>query len=1593
MREATCKDCLREERGQQIGVAVGDLPEDFATEFVYNERAAEVKLERGQTRSDRCKRHRARHRINIQGMAVPYIDLQTIGEALGAHDDNGPSGPFGGLGPLPTAHRIAENTEYDLSKANVGMTDKDILEMLVKLEGKRVLIAKAGTGTGKSTFMPYRLLDPPEGASFNLSALGPIIVTEPRVQATTGVATYVGTVLSGAGGVGPGYPVGFQVSGTKAHDDSCQLVYVTDGTMINWLREGRLSTIGTVIVDEAHERSTNIDFIMGYLKEAVDRYPHLRVIVTSATFDEHFYQDYFGGPDKVDIHVVEAVKSIGYGFPLFPDLDAATPASADLTEEWRKAVGPDLPLRQVADPADDIFITKHFQPLAPPLGESDVAENYPDPATGVGWTEDLQITTTQLLPLRFQPASYAVPEEPFEVWRREWPKHAPRVLGEYIVDLVKGLDAADIYGDVLGFLPTTKNIEAAVDIIKSGLGIRGEHGQTGDAATVYPLISSLPTDIKEKALVAQVKGDQRKIVVSTNLAETSLTVEGVRFVVDSGLIAQDEWNPQTAQGGVRTNLHSQAGIRQRWGRVGRKAPGWAFPLYSKEQFLSLESDTAPGSTRSNLENLIMTAKLGGIDDVVTFDWPAKFWPAAWPQTANLDPSDDGIAGTTYESAARSRRVFLDELTRADSALRISGALDGYGDPTAFGKDLSRAPALGTEASKIALMHADRLACVPEVATILQLLGKPSMVRHDGLLLSAPDWPAEWQLEAAERHLALASGCSDDADLVLQVMAVWERCDPGGAPAWQPSPAREEWARRWWVNHELLVKAAEARHEVLVALSPAMKEDVKRFVEPALLKRARGAITRAFAPLEFRRGADGSYLSVDQDGLAAVSGVIDNSNLFPEVSDRIIPLKRNKQEGKDHAYLSSVVTLEEWALPDDSSDGHSAGPGGSLDLLLKASRAARPEVQRSTLAQLKALWPSGMRVRLNFVDRDNTLIVAGRPLDSVPPAKMPRVGAEELDKDESAGLAQDESPDLAEADANPGLDTSWPSPVDAEPDDLELGRELELSFLADHVDYLAACRECTACRSGYLQDCESPIAPKSPERITNELEQWVNLSWRNQNVAHPCVELIGTEASEGAWYEVVGYRVDESGPAIQMRAAWRQDDENHFPGLHDGLSDRASVQLEVGPVRSGHRGARYRTFFRNVQGRNVGRFALRVASDSEALARRTLVDGLVTTRMTGDTATLTFVPNDRRLGLRLDLPRLSLEEAAEKYPVSSFTQMVVTNVHDNGGSAWLEAPDGTEGRVTRTDVGASGVGDLRTSLAAGDEVQAIIREVKEHNGKVQLQVALPDVSTPTVEDARAFYPSGATAIMRVTGIAKDGDRAWLVTGDGFGAMALRKDAGTAGVADLRDVLAQGDELEARVLSVGEYNSMIQITVALPTLSGPTLAEAAQQQFAAGTRAQFTVTGILPDGRRAFLKSSSGVSATLTSDRVGNGGVLSLSTILAVGQTVDAIVVRVGEHRGEPQIELSMPELGVPSIERQLKSLRIIPGEVHDGVVSNVADFGIFVAVGPVSGLVHKSKLPGTSTAGFAKGRPLRVVVEKADEDPNKPGNAKIGLAPA
>lgn len=1216
MRAFTCKDCQREVDRLQDDLAVLEGRGGSNAELkrlrsklrsrlekaTYNENWARNLVERGGSRSDRCKEHRAKHRVNIQGLAVAYIDLKTVGEVA---DRENPTGPLGGLGPLPTAHEEVPGTSYDLEEVRVGMTDEHVAEMIAKLREKQVLILKAGTGTGKSTFAPYRLMDPPpktltevppHSPFTKLTDLGPIIVTEPRVQAAVGVASFVGGVMSGAGGVGPGYPVGYQVSGDRNHDEACDLIYVTDGTMINWLREGRLSRIGTVIVDEAHERSTNIDFIMGYLKRELPRYPHLRVIVTSATFNTDFYLEYFGGPTNANVMDVPPEKTFGYGMPFFPNLDAPEDGEDEVLERWSNH---DLPLIAQSPRDESAFVETHWKSqFAEPLSfPGDVAAKADD-----GFVEDVWETTRLVSSLRFDGK---IPVE-------EWQERMPSEMAKFVIRLARGLDEAGVFGDILGFLPTKRTIEPVCEEIERALG-RTYKDQ------VFPLISSLPKDRQKRALAKRRLGDPRKIVISTNLAETSLTVEGVRFVVDSGIIAQSEWDPELAKGSIPTKPHSQAGIRQRWGRVGRKSPGWVFPLYTKGQFLDLAEDTPPGSTRDNLEALVMTAKMGGIDDVLSFDWPAAFQPS----TVELD-----------EKGKEARDIFVKELRRADRALRSGGAVDSDGHPTSFGKELVRFQGLGSTASALAIMYADRLACVPEVAAAIALLEDTRLIGQRGLLMDDFDWPDDWRLEAAERHRGLATLCADEAELVVLITAAWEWSDPDRRP-WEDSPKRQDWARQWWVNHSVLLEAAQKRQDVLAALSPAMKEEVKRFVEPALINRTRGVLTRAMAANLFVRRAENDYApasplpptpqgpSSDVRGSAdpaldASDGsdmsrtptptsrtfALEEDSLIKPQSEQVVALRR--RESKLDNRISSLVVAQEWAMtnPDTSQ------PSSTIDamqMLVSASRYAKADAAKNEALQYIAAWPVGQRVQLELTTVDG--VTTARAL-SAPLAPFPRPWSREERGNETrrsrAARARRSAPQ--EEDLGSTEDLATELRLDQRRGYDDEGSE-RAEFLGADQDngLLQACGQCFPCRDDRPEDCERPVSPTEPGKREDLLAQWRHQASSGTDVSTPRVDIEATTIDPNGWFEVTGYGHDEYGFLVKLRPDWRRGKLGNA-GQHPDLKAGSPIDVRVGQLLRHHGGA-LRAFDR-VDGK--GRFILaeaRSRSANEQVRRREIAVSL------------------------------------------------------------------------------------------------------------------------------------------------------------------------------------------------------------------------------------------------------------------------------------------------------------------------------------------------------------------------------------------------
>jgi HrpA-like RNA helicase len=801
-------------------------------------------LQRGNSRSDRCERHRKAHRLAIQALAVPYIDLAVIGEVP---DPDHPAGPLGSLGPLPVLHR-ERTIETDLSGFEFGMSDSDVLRILEGLRDKQVAIIEAGTGTGKSTFMPFRLMNPPPGAAFHLSARGPIVVTEPRVAAAKGVSRFVGEELCFGhdsrecqSHVGPGYAVGYQVSGEKYWDTACQLIYVTDGTMINWVRDGQLARIGAVIIDEAHERSENIDIILAQLRATVHNYPHLRVIVTSATLDRNFFVQYFGGEGNVFHLEIPPTKTFGYGVPLFIDTRV-----------------------------DESVITQGLTigSTTPPI----IFEGWKKWGTEeAGFpAEDLQETTAKLERLR------CVPEIPVEDWRDEMPS----AVAKQVVAIAKGTQ----WGDILSFLPTTASIDRAVAEIHEGLSAAGLK-KTFD---VYPLLATTDKSISEKATAARSRGQRRKIVVSSNLAETSLTVKGVRYVVDSGLICQPEWDPQLASGSYPTKPHSQSGVRQRWGRVGRDAPGWVFPLYTIDQFLTLPRSTPPGSAQTNLESFYMKLISAGVN-VEEAALPANF------RHESLTPDPEAL---------RVIDTFTRESTRAQRALRLTGVVDADGDLTEYGRDLERFPGTGSEA--LALMLAEQLACIHEVALALHVLGEGRLFgkKESAILQIDTEWPAAWRVTATQHHRGLATGCNDDLDLLLHVCASWQRAADSSA-----------WCATWWVNEAALTAAWTVAMETVRTLSAAMKAEAYRQIEPALAERARVVLTRAMVSLRYERVVGTQYRSAIADAETAETVALSRGELF-ETPDRVLAFNRFRPEAREgesrQPFISHVVRAVEWA---------------------------------------------------------------------------------------------------------------------------------------------------------------------------------------------------------------------------------------------------------------------------------------------------------------------------------------------------------------------------------------------------------------------------------------------------------------------------------------------------------------------------------------------------------------------------------------------------------------------------------------------------------------------------------------------------------
>ena len=245
---------------------------------------------RGLSRPEKCPERRKKHARESFSIGIPQIKIRPLGKRR----PNKELTP-GRLGRLSHPERIHEKVhrEAKFGRPDVhidfGITDDDIHLLIEKLNTHQVAVVVGPTGSGKSTFLPYRLMVPPHGLARDIfTRYGQIVVTQPRIQATRNIAGFVARDLHGSS-LGAGFDVGFRHSGEPASDWRNKLVFVTDGTLINWIVSGQISNLSVIMIDEAHERSLNIDLILGLLKRQLPRFPHLKLIIASATINAELF--------------------------------------------------------------------------------------------------------------------------------------------------------------------------------------------------------------------------------------------------------------------------------------------------------------------------------------------------------------------------------------------------------------------------------------------------------------------------------------------------------------------------------------------------------------------------------------------------------------------------------------------------------------------------------------------------------------------------------------------------------------------------------------------------------------------------------------------------------------------------------------------------------------------------------------------------------------------------------------------------------------------------------------------------------------------------------------------------------------------------------------------------------------------------------------------------------------------------------------------------------------------------------------------------------------------------------------------------------
>ncbi|WP_153115427.1 DUF3418 domain-containing protein [Rhodocyclus tenuis] len=476
-------------------------------------------------------------------------------------------------------------------------------EIAALIAANQVLIVCGETGSGKTTQLPKICL------ALGRGTRGLIGHTQPRRIAARATAARIAQELASE----PGALVGYKIRFTDRTSPGAFIKLMTDGILLAETQgDPLLAKYDTLIIDEAHERSLNIDFLLGYLRQILPKRPDLKVIITSATIDAERFARHFaigGKPAPV-------IEVSGRLFPVdvrYRPLDGA-PGSAVARTVAALAAERQAAL---ADEREAGLAGERRTGLAGERRTGLAGER----RTGLAGEAGVRTVAGDGAPA-LAPATAAVSPRPFareagERAERARASGAPpeRDLYDAIVDACDELLRCGP-GDVLVFLPGEREIRDAAEALR-------KHAFTGAAAhaEILPLFARLSAE--EQSRIFRPHGGLR-IVLATNVAETSLTVPGIRYVVDTGLARVKRYSYRNKVEQLRVEKIAQAAANQRAGRCGRVAAGVCIRLYAEADFAARPAFGDPEILRSSLAGVILRMKalrLGDIEDFPFIDAP------------------------------------------------------------------------------------------------------------------------------------------------------------------------------------------------------------------------------------------------------------------------------------------------------------------------------------------------------------------------------------------------------------------------------------------------------------------------------------------------------------------------------------------------------------------------------------------------------------------------------------------------------------------------------------------------------------------------------------------------------------------------------------------------------------------------------------------------------------------------------------------------------------------------------------------------------------------------------------------------------------